>query len=57
MVDIAVPDELLVSHLVPQGGLVLMTVLIIFVSCAGVLLVAQLAVWPEVDLSISWWDY
>ena len=43
MVVIVVLDKLLVSHLVPQGSLVLMPILIIFASCAGVLLVAQLA--------------
>ena len=42
MVAITVLDELLVSHLVPQGGLFLMPVLLIFASCAVVFFIAQL---------------
>ena len=43
MVDIVVPDKLLVSHLVPQGVLVLIPVLIIFTSCAVLIFVTQLS--------------
>ena len=44
MVAIVVPDELLASHIVPQDGLVLMPVLIIFANCASVLLVTLLVI-------------